>query len=79
VEIRVCHLGDDPVQLEVRERIPTSELKELTVSAPRAEPALDAPVDPNGFCRWTLRLAPGETRRLTLEYTLDASSNLRLP
>ncbi len=79
VEIRVSHLGEEPCRLEVRERVPTSELKEVTVSAPRAEPALDAPMDADGFCRWTLEIAPGETRRLALEFTIDASSNVRLP
>ena len=79
VEIRVVNLGHERCPLEVRERIPTSELKEITVSAPRATPELDTRVDPDGFCRWTLDLAPGETRVLKLEYTVDAASNVRLP
>lgn len=79
VEIRVAHLGHERCTVEVRERIPTSELKEVTVSAPRAVPELDTRVDPDGFCRWTLNLAPGEIQVLKLEYTIEAASNVRLP
>lgn len=78
VEIRVVHLGDASLRLRVDERIPVSELKEITVSAPRAEPALDGPVDRDGFVRWTLELFPGDTRTLTLEYTIDAASSVHL-
>ena len=63
----------------MRERIPTSELKEVTVGAARAEPALDKAPDADGFCRWTLELAPGDVRVLTLATTVDAASNVRLP
>ncbi len=79
VELRVAHLGDAPVRLRVDERVPVSELKEVTVSAPRAEPALDGPVDRDGFVRWTLELFPGDGRTLTLTYVVDAASNVQLP
>jgi uncharacterized protein (TIGR02231 family) len=79
VHIRVVHLGAEPVRLEVRERLPTSELKEVQISAPRAEPALDVPVDKDGFVRWTLSLMPGEQRQLKVAYTVEAPSNVRLP
>ncbi|MEQ1506651.1 MAG: DUF4139 domain-containing protein [Myxococcota bacterium] len=79
VEVRVVHLGAEPVRVEVRERIPTSELKEVTVGAPTADPALDLPVDRDGFCRWTLALAPGEVRVVTLRWTIDAPSHVTLP
>lgn len=79
VDVHVTHLGSEPCRVEVRERLPTSELKEVNVSKPKAEPALDAPIDRDGFVRWTLELAPGDTRHLKLEYTVDAASNVRLP
>lgn len=79
VTVRVAHLGDEPCRLEIRERIPTSELKEVTVGSVRAEPALDAPMDGDGFCRWSLELAPGDIRKLELRYAIDAASNVRLP
>jgi uncharacterized protein (TIGR02231 family) len=79
VEVQVSHLGAEPCRLEVRERVPTSELKEVRVSAPTAEPALDAPMDDDGFVRWTLELAPGEQRTLKLSYTVDAAPNVQLP
>lgn len=79
VEVRVAHLGDVPVRLEVRERVPTSDLKEVTVGRVQAEPALDRAVDGDGFCRWTLELGAGDVRVLTLSYTVDAASHVRLP
>jgi uncharacterized protein (TIGR02231 family) len=79
VHIRVVHLGAEPIRLEVRERLPTSEVKEVQVSAPRAEPALDVPIDKDGFVRWTLSLMPGEQRQLKLVYTVEAAANVRLP
>ncbi|MEQ1570543.1 MAG: DUF4139 domain-containing protein, partial [Myxococcota bacterium] len=79
VEVRLVHLGADPVTIEVRERVPTSELVQVTVSAPSAEPALDRPVDPDGICRWTVPLSPGASRTLKLTYTVDASPQVRLP
>jgi uncharacterized protein (TIGR02231 family) len=79
VEVRVVHLGSEPVRVEVRERVPTSELPVVTVSAPTADPALDVPMDADGFCRWTLDLEPGATRTLALTWTVDAASNVSLP
>lgn len=79
VEIRVSHLGDGACRLRVDERIPVSELREVTVSAPRAEPALDGPVDRDGLVRWTLELFPGDARTLRLEYALDAAAQVQLP
>lgn len=79
VEVRVAHLGDAACRLRVDERLPVSELKDTSVSAPKAEPALDGPVDRDGFVRWTLELFPGDQRTLTLEYTVDAASRVILP
>ncbi|MEZ4235842.1 MAG: mucoidy inhibitor MuiA family protein [Myxococcota bacterium] len=79
VEIHVALFGAEACEVEVRERVPTSELKEIRISAPTAEPPLDAAMDDDGFCRWTLPLQPGETRELKLTYTVDAASNVKLP
>ena len=75
----MVHLGHAPCRLEVRERVPTSEIKEVGVSTPSAVPELDRAVDADGFCVWTLDLAPGDDRVLKLSYTVDAASNVRLP
>lgn len=76
VEVRIALLGDEPCDLEVRERIPTSELDEISVTArggPTGEPTAD------GFWRWRLRLAPGDVRSVGLDYAIDAEGHVRLP
>ncbi len=79
VTLRISHLGDAPVRLEVKERVPVSEVKEVTVNMPKAEPALTEDRDRDGFCGWTLVLEPGTTRVLELAYTVEASHKVRLP
>ncbi|HHO53186.1 MAG TPA: mucoidy inhibitor MuiA family protein [Deltaproteobacteria bacterium] len=77
--IRVSHLGAEPCTLTIRERVPTGEIKEVRVGSIEADPVLSAGPDPDGFCRWSLELSPGQTRILTLRYTIDAASNVVLP
>lgn len=78
VELRVVHLGDEPLEIEVRERIPVSELKQVRVSDPEATPALTS-IDDDGVCCWALRLAPGDRRELALSYEVDANASVQLP
>lgn len=78
VGLRVNNLGAEPVEVQVRERLPVSELKEVTVSAPTAKTPFTGP-DADGFVRWTLTLGPRERRDLLLEYSLEANSRVTLP
>lgn len=79
VELRLAHLGGEPVELEVRERIPVSELAQVTVSAPQATPPLASGPDADGLCAWRVRVAGGETRELTLTWTVEAAAGVSLP
>lgn len=79
VELKVTHLGDAPVRFTLAERLPVSEVKEVSVGRPSAEPALSTGPDPDGFCSWSLTLKPGAVERLTLTYTVEAPSRVRLP
>ncbi|MCB9746104.1 MAG: mucoidy inhibitor MuiA family protein [Alphaproteobacteria bacterium] len=79
VFIRVCNLGDEALTLEVKERLPVSELKEVEVSAPKASPALESGPDKDGFVLWRLALKPGADEALELSYSVEASSKVRLP
>ena len=79
VELRVVHLGDEPIQVQLRERVPVSEVKEVKVAKPKASPAFTAGPDRDGFCTWTVSLNPGEDRKLTYSYEVEAPAKVRLP
>ncbi|GAA3650468.1 mucoidy inhibitor MuiA family protein [Streptomyces chitinivorans] len=62
----------------VRERVPVSEVSAVEVRL-RKEACLPEPdegVDAEGMVRYTLRLAPGERREITLEYELTAADGV---
>ena len=79
VTLRATNLSDEAVSVELRERIPVSELKELKVQPPKATPALSAGPDDDGFCTWRLSLEPRSTQTLELSYQVIAASNIQLP
>ncbi|MFP8902861.1 DUF4139 domain-containing protein [Streptomyces atacamensis] len=62
----------------VRERVPVSEVSAVEVRLRRAAclPEPDEGVDAEGMVRYTLRLAPGERREITLEYELTAADGV---
>jgi uncharacterized protein (TIGR02231 family) len=72
VTLRVAHLGDEPVTVELRERIPVSEIADVRVTASEV-------ADADGLCTWRLDLAPRATRTLVLNYTVEAPASVRLP
>ena len=78
VTLKVANLSKEAVAVELRERVPVSELVDVKVSAPVASPPCE-PVDGDGRVTWRLTLAPTSTRTVTLSYTVDAPSSVRLP
>lgn len=78
VTLRLSHFGAEALSLDVRERVPVSELKEVKVSGVVGAPALDE-LDRDGFARFGLTLQPGELRTLTLSYTVEAPGSVTLP
>jgi uncharacterized protein (TIGR02231 family) len=79
VNLAVTHVGAQPIRVRIRERIPVSELAEVTVPAPRATPPCDSGPDHDGFCDWWLQLVPGQAQVLTLDYSVEAPSRVTLP
>lgn len=76
VTLRVSHLGDEPLQVELRERVPVSELASVRVSEATAEPPLSQDVDSDGLCAWSLRLEGGQTRELRLSYSVQLGAGV---
>lgn len=79
VTLRATNLSDEAVSVELRERLPVSELKEVKVQPPKATPALSSGPDEDGFCTWKLNLEPRSTLALELSYQVIAASNIQLP
>jgi hypothetical protein len=67
--LSVENLGDEPVTLELADRIPVSETDTVKVLGVDIEP--DAEPDTKGVLRWTLTLAAGEKLPCRIGYTLD--------
>ena len=51
----------------------------LTTLLGACAPALQRKPDRDGLCGWTLELAAGEIRELSMAYRVTASRNVRLP
>jgi hypothetical protein len=79
VELRLTNADAAPVTVEVVERIPVSELKEVTVGAPVAQPPFSTGPDRDGMGVWQVVLAPGDRRVLQLRYTVEAPAHVTLP
>ena len=77
IELKISHAGAEPCRLELRERLPVSEVKDVTVSDPEAIPPTVA--DEDGFCRWVLDLSPGDSEHIQLEYVVAAGGRVHLP
>lgn len=78
-EIRVTHLGGQPVDVVVRERVPVSEIVEVKVLDVDATPKLSDGPDADGLCSWTRTLKPGESVLFTLKWGVEAPPEVTLP
>ncbi|MBX2801056.1 MAG: DUF4139 domain-containing protein [Myxococcales bacterium] len=77
IEMSVRNSGEEARSLELRERVPVSEIKDISVSDAEVLPA--AETDDEGFCTWSLELQPGDARTLEVSYVVRASGRVQLP
>lgn len=76
VRLFLSNLGRQPKTMRVVERVPVSELRDLTVEV--TEPG-GSRLDPRtGFARFDLTLAPGQHLELTFGYRIEASSRVEM-
>ena len=66
--LRLSNLGARHRTVEVTERVPVSELEEVTVEVDRRATAPRAEPDRDGFVRWPVDLAPHGHAELRLTY-----------
>lgn len=78
VRTRLRHLGDGMLTVHLTERVPTSELPEVTVTVETTAPKAEGP-DRDGFVRWALTVHPGDQHDLVLRYQVRAASRVVLP
>lgn len=67
------------VVVQVVERVPISELKEVSVKLGEHSPALHAGPDADGMVTWRVGVQPGESREIKLSWRVEAPSHVRLP
>lgn len=70
VEVQLSNLGMEPRSLEVVERIPVSEVKQVEISLDAKATTDGVSADANGFVKWKVELGPRERRTLRLVYQL---------
>lgn len=76
VHLYLSNLGGASRRVTVVERVPVSELEEVTVKVVQGGGAILDEKD--GFARFEIDLAGGATQELTLGYRVEAKSNVRL-
>ena len=76
-ELEARNLGTDTVTLELADRIPISQNKDVRVSDIRVEPKCQP--DASGGIRWMFELAPGTIRKGTVGYRLEYPPELLGP
>lgn len=77
--VRVVNLGGEPVTVELKERVPMSEIGDVKVGRPTSRPAADHGPDVDGMLAWHLVVEPGGRRELTIEFSVEAASSVQLP
>ncbi len=76
LQLYVSNLSGEARQLKVIERIPVSEIGDVTIAV------LDkggAQIDDDGYARFAVDIAANATRTLTLIYKIEAAAKVRLP
>src|SRR5262249_39644592 len=76
VRLYLSNLGGEPKQLLVVERVPVSEIEDVEVELHTdARHSFDAK---DGFARFAVELAAGETRELELQIRIKAAAKVQL-
>jgi hypothetical protein len=77
VTLFVSNLSKAGKGLSVIERVPVSEVEDLTVEVPK-QPGMRFDAR-DGFATFDVQIAPHATKEVVLSYTLEAKSNVVLP
>ncbi|MDP3498860.1 MAG: mucoidy inhibitor MuiA family protein [Myxococcales bacterium] len=77
VWLYLSNVGDEPKTVEVKERMPVSELEQVKVElgAKRSSPKPD--VDAHGFLTWTLELLPHSQQQVKFAYDVSTAPGVQ--
>jgi uncharacterized protein (TIGR02231 family) len=78
VRVFLSNLGDRPRRLRVIERVPVSEIDEVSVKLVTAQGATSARDERDGFVRFDVELGGGATQELELAYRIEAGGRVQL-
>ena len=67
--ITIENLSDTVTTLDVTDRVPLSDNKDVRLSGVKISP--ESATDSQGIVHWTIDVEPGATRTLTLKYTVE--------
>lgn len=70
IEVRLSNLGATPKQVEVKERIPVSEVDKVAIDHDEKHTTAGSEPDGDGFVVWNVSLAPFGHETLELRYTM---------
>ncbi|MCY3022007.1 MAG: mucoidy inhibitor MuiA family protein [Planctomycetota bacterium] len=68
------NLADQPMSLQLADRVPVAETEEVRVRNVRVTP--ETRPDDKGLIKWELTLAPKQSREFRIEYTLEYPTDL---
>ncbi len=74
--VTVENLSSKPVTLQLADRIPVSEDRDIVISGVKISP--DAKPDSKGILRWPLSLKPKEKRKFEIQYSIEYPPTLML-
>jgi uncharacterized protein (TIGR02231 family) len=72
----VSNLGDEARTVEITERLPVSEVEEVTIEVRRLAPK-GHPPDEHGFVKWSLTLGPHQREELRLNWRLSTAPGVK--
>src|SRR4029079_8022592 len=67
--VTVENLSNRPMPLQLADRVPLSEDKDITISGVKITP--DVKPDSKGILRWPLTVKPKEKQRFEMQYTIE--------
>lgn len=67
--VTVENLSNRPMPLQLADRVPVSEDKDITISGVKISP--DVKPDSKGILRWPLTVRPKEKQRFEIQYTIE--------
>lgn len=79
-ETELTHTGDAPITVALTQRVPVSELEQVTVHlAPDPDGPQRSDPDDRGHVRWSLELEPGSTTAVEFAFRIEKTGRVALP